>query len=795
MAMQLRHRGEFASRNGNIWRVDIMQEADEPFAEVEEMSFDGDEPVIISWDKKDKEDVICGSSATVKVISERDGQYQHLYTIAPGDIRMDIYWNGEIYWTGCLDPEFYEEPYTLKENYVVTLTFSDFGILDRMKFDLTGTPCLMDYVTRALEVAKIELEVSTELVSSYVWNKGDLMDNAYVRPENFADEDGEVNTWQEALEAVLQPMALKIIQKQGEIHLIDINGAWEWSEYAYENNASQSRYHKLSELVEWTSDDCELGADKVANSVTVSFSPYSDDEAEKMTMEYQDTEDVANMLEWIDSPTKQTNHKWIMADNGDDMNIPGRYDFWNHSVKANEHYTDFIMLVGRKGGNVTMENGLWVKIVPQIGNVQEQSAVLVRYNNGRFIDGYYEKIEWINGLWGKPQMKTILRSPRIRVIQEDGDNNYLLLKLDVLISARYNPWSDHDDNNNPEEEQVKEQTATFFVPCIVQMYDADGNATWFYTNEDNVTQYEARGFRDGQWKRGACPGLEACCWLQYWEKGKFFGGTPIGSWVTNRHAVGTWPTELGATNNVGKYFSKLQFTDYQNKLPDGELIRLNKDVTGFLEVKVLAGIYAYNQYDGYNHKPILFRGTYGSWDGNDEDSSSRTGEWEKGRWMMMKNLSIEYVSHGKPNKSYKLDDIDYTGTINPDAKDEIKLDTMCGVHPKMNIFAKGCYMGTKTSLMKSITRAGVTDVPERLLIRTLTAQYNNRHKTFKGTIAMKITKKKFSHTTIQTYRTTKVFSNKNPMAFYLAVEEEQNLADETAEVTLCEISPDREVEY
>ena len=97
--------------------------------------------------------------------------------------------------------------------------------------------------------------------------------------------------------------------------------------------------------------------------------------------------------------------------------------------------------------------------------------------------------------------------------------------------------------------------------------------------------------------------------------------------------------------------------------------------------------------------------------------------------------------------------------------------------------------------MKSITRAGVTDVPERLLIRTLTAQYNNRHKTFKGTIAMKITKKKFSHTTIQTYRTTKVFSTKKPMAFYLAVEEEQNLADETAEVTLCEISPDREVEY
>ena len=84
MARQLRYRGIFASRKQMIGDGYIFQEADEPF-DVEEMTFDGDEPVIISWDKKDKEDVICGSSATLKVISETDGKYRDLYTINAGE--------------------------------------------------------------------------------------------------------------------------------------------------------------------------------------------------------------------------------------------------------------------------------------------------------------------------------------------------------------------------------------------------------------------------------------------------------------------------------------------------------------------------------------------------------------------------------------------------------------------------------------------------------------------------------------------------------------------------------------
>ena len=156
---------------------------------------------------------------------------------------------------------------------------------------------------------------------------------------------------------------------------------------------------------------------------------------------------------------------------------------------------------------------------------------------------------------------------------------------------------------------------------------------------------------------------------------------------------------------------------------------------------------------------------------------------------------MEFVDGTKITKSAKLDDIDYTGTINEAAKDDIHIDTMCGVHPKHNIFAKGCYKNAEGYLLKAIMRAGIEDVPERLLIRTLTSQYNRRHNIFKGTINMNIDSSAWSTGLAQTYRMKKTFNKNEEKAYYIVVEEEQNLVEETSEVTLCEITPDTDVEY
>lgn len=152
---QLRYTGEFASRAGAAWRVDIMQEADAPFDSAGYLTFPADSPLVIEWPREDKEAAILGSNATLKIISPGDRTYEDLYTIEAGRIRMDVYKDNALYWSGALDPEFYEEPYETASGYEVSLTFSDFGILDRVKYDLAGMQTLRDIIAYALQRAGI----------------------------------------------------------------------------------------------------------------------------------------------------------------------------------------------------------------------------------------------------------------------------------------------------------------------------------------------------------------------------------------------------------------------------------------------------------------------------------------------------------------------------------------------------------------------------------------------------------------------------------------------------------------
>ena len=67
MAKYLRYAGEFLSQAGITWRVEILQEADQPFASVGALTFEADEPLLIEWKKTDKEEVLCGSTSTIRV--------------------------------------------------------------------------------------------------------------------------------------------------------------------------------------------------------------------------------------------------------------------------------------------------------------------------------------------------------------------------------------------------------------------------------------------------------------------------------------------------------------------------------------------------------------------------------------------------------------------------------------------------------------------------------------------------------------------------------------------------------
>ena len=78
---------------------------------------------------------------------------------------MDVYRDGVLYWSGLLDAEFYEEPYEKAANYPVSLKFSDFGVLNRLKYDLAGMRSIKEVITYCLQRAGLNTELNTSLVS------------------------------------------------------------------------------------------------------------------------------------------------------------------------------------------------------------------------------------------------------------------------------------------------------------------------------------------------------------------------------------------------------------------------------------------------------------------------------------------------------------------------------------------------------------------------------------------------------------------------------------------------------
>lgn len=191
----LRYTGEFISRAGTVWRIDIMQEADAPFETIGALDFPADAPLVLEWSREGKEKVLCGSTATLKIISPGDRTYEDLYTIEVGRILLDVYRDGKKYWSGAIDPEFYEEPYETAAGYEVSLTFSDFGILDRIKYDLTGIRTLREITQYAIARAGLSCEIDTTHVTTTFANGGTIAGGGLsIRSENFIDEDGEALT-------------------------------------------------------------------------------------------------------------------------------------------------------------------------------------------------------------------------------------------------------------------------------------------------------------------------------------------------------------------------------------------------------------------------------------------------------------------------------------------------------------------------------------------------------------------------------------------------------------------------
>lgn len=681
MALGVRYRGSFLSKEGIAWRVDILQEG-YGGTQPGELNFPSSGALEIEWGETDKLDPVQGSCATINIISDRDRQYIDLYTVQVGEIRIEIYRNGVLYWTGSLDPELYEEPYSFTDGYDVSLTFSDFACLDRFDWIQTGRMTIHGMIVYCLGLCGMDGLQIQKLISTKLraYSSSPItLEEIHVNQENFYDEDGKSKTAREVLEAILKPFGLRIIQKAGKIYIYDLNAL----------------YGQTASAMEWGfSDDAVLGVDKVYNNVKLTFSPYGDAEMMKGTVE----EDPA------------------LADTGT-------------LIHQNYHRNDYNVLDSLQGfricygethkSNMEISNGAKFFQMSSIYSGQDETGVIASFKLGDAAvaeeDGASSSVRQqlitprdcgtITG--GNVNSVLLVRCPRVFLgnVSYLKQNYRLRINLDLLFDVRYNPFEsegDYNDNaawynglfnwtkHDGPYQNMQDWCNFGYVPIKLTLEDEAGNALYHYENRSvlDSNSCEQTGAR---WVSGAASWGHA--YLCYYDSDDRKSKSGFGGWKTNKQIIGYYRDEL---------------PEKWKSLDDGEYIPLPPG-GGYLVLEIGSGIH---QFDYKREVKNIYKFC---------------------RWIAYKEPSITLCK--KNYKEAETEDVEDMAWLNISAKEELEFETILGTLPQNHGVpnAKGQLFDVNNEAYSMFARAGIEDRLERLLIGTIYSQYATRHDTLSGT--------------------------------------------------------------
>lgn len=551
MSMNLRYWGAFRSVRGDLYRIEILQEDGGIHFTPEQIGFAYDEPAEIEWSAVDKLEPVQGSCLTLTLDSDRDRRFLDLYTVEVGTIRADVYRNGNLYWSGLLDPELYEEPFSEKQNYDVSISFSDFAILDRKNWDGTGIYSVQTVIDTCLSAAGFSYGELVKNISTKISDNAALpltFDEVYIVGENFYDEEGEPMTMREALEETLRPFALRLVQKNGRVYLHDLNAL-----------------HALSpRKVIWADVDASLEADNVYNNVKVTFSPYADGALVDGTLDYDTV--LQNQPEGSGELIRTDNR----ADSADGFRI----------VRGSG---------SESAGTISTGNGaVLFRIDPEYSGNKE-AGVLWGYRPGDTWRGNapaspYDGSGIFRGL-------PIIRTQRRYIGLVPHPEKYQLkITLEVLFDVRYNPFEPKARKNEEGNWDRLQNWCNYgYIPMRLKLYDAAGKLLYFYSN-DSVRR--SNGYIHGAnctWKSGIATGGQA--WLCYYDKENRKSATGFAGWQTNKPIIGWYDGGLPSKFKV---------------LPSGEYIPL-PPANGFLELEIDSGLVQYDNDADNREKNIYSR--------------------------------------------------------------------------------------------------------------------------------------------------------------------------------------------
>lgn len=659
---------EFADIKGSVWRADIVLRNAPDAVTVSDFYFDID-AAEVEWPETELYKPLLGSACTLKVVSPGDRTFIDLYAAEPGDVTLCLYRNNLLYWSGTLDPEFYEEPYESAVGYVVSLSFSDFGALDRLTFNLEpeGVSTVEELLKAAFAAASLDCDIIEAHGLRPPSGAGLTLGNLSVHNANFYDEDGQGASWREVIEGVLQPLSLRMVQLPGgSVKVFDL----------YSQRAQQPRE------ISWEGTGHMLGTGTVYNDISVTFSPYADSQAIEMRVD-------GDNLSHAEGETKEEVY-FKNSDTSTYQSFQLQYCL-NHSGSTPVILDPTKAAFYRTRKYYSGEDGEGI-----IGKVCAPSGAQKTLFGGvpwAFHTDSAGKLDNIKALFDAGSCSLIAGAGH--------EDDMLRVTLEALFDSRANPFEAAEKAN--EEGDYKRQEKGWnivYIPARIYIEGEDGS-TWRWVNND-VRIYGNLPIPDGfwldkpllgSWKEGN-PGWGEC-WLVYYQWSDRDKNSPCSGWMTNRQCIGIYTL----------------VPEYWQKRGDGEFLPM-PPVSGTLHVEIGCGVGIFS-YDR-SVRDIL--------DKNNED-------FEVPRWLMYRSVKVEITDGFGRGK--EVEDLAQSVAISSKARSPLSIDTICGSVGGTLPTARGVLRLDGVPLT-TLTRGSLTDTPERLLIAAIASQYDCRHTVLSG---------------------------------------------------------------
>lgn len=530
MSLYKRYMSSFKDIYQVQYDIEIWQEASEAFT-VEEITLVRN-AVTIEWVKQDKLKPIRSSAATLQILCQSDRKFIDLYTVAVKTVRLDIYRNRSLYWSGTIDTELYEEPYYTTSGYVVSLTFSDFAVLNRIKWTESGFKTIGEVLNICISSTGILYESVQKHISTkmYSGDTNDIFDSLSILSDNFYNEDEEADSLSDVLEHTLTPFTAHIQQKNGSVHIFDIN------QIVTENPIP----------IKWVRKDSVLGVDKIYNNAKITFSAY------------EQTDLLSAQMDEGDYPTPESGGVLVKTDRNDSAEgFRISFDTTKNSVFE-----------------ITDKSAKYFCINPiYSGNNDRGVAYCCTPNNAPYLNTAVSCMSGTTHIKG--ELFKVKKQPYIGYVSYRKGDYLLKLSLDFLFDVRYNPFESAAIGNEKGNYGRLTDWCNFaYVPIMLTLRNKNGNALYHYRNK-NVME-SARYDLKGDWVPGEASWGD--CYLCYYDEADRKSASGLGGWSTNRQIIGYFREGLpqGIT-----------------KRGDGEFIKMPPSA-GWLDVRVGVGIYQFD---------------------------------------------------------------------------------------------------------------------------------------------------------------------------------------------------------